>query len=551
MPELDVDVKDHVLMPGDLTVTGRQFDRMLGRSILPFLGINGTLAAVLWLADTDGTAALLLLVTIGSAVGLAVVLTRGLKGVYLGVATAGLLIGVVGLVPDGIRATALLGILGALALLVWRRPMSTASGAVLAAYYGFTTLVMLAGEDRMRVTILGVGLGALFFAFAHHRATGSALATLATGVVVGAAEFRQSEQNALLMVPLLITFGVLTAFFELRLRPPESSIVRLFARHGIAVALALLIGATLADGDRAVWIWAALSSVYQIAATAHNTAHVDTRVAWIAVVCAVAAWTVDVWQTSVLMMFALAVALRLVAVRTGNRFTADVSLGIALVAAFGTGASAFEGGGSVATLVTAALVTGVLLALAKPQSFPVDSRWWTGLVPTVSGEGLRTRVRALFQPLIESGLGAVIAGYVRAAWRWIAYFKGPNDPFQRDDLVTIVAHGLGALVFSDQLSIFAGAATSNAQFLALVAPGSLLLWGGLLAARGSRLDGPLERLIGLGLIGFVTLRWLGGWGAYDPVAAAATLLMIGMTIWLVALQMQAWPDSRSTPHDTA
>lgn len=506
-----------------------RLDETLTGVVLPVAGINALLVGLIGLAGVQPPVPGLFLglIPVAAAALIMLVVRRG------GGLGTGTLLSVLLIATATVWPTSIWGVFPVLVLAVALTAagyLEDWSGVLLTLYIPAVRLYILDVSLLAGVAFAALAMVSLFTIFARRGMKRASVTVLVVALGLAVIE-SDGADRPLLFASLAALLAAVALIYELRFQPRRQSDLRQFAVQGVMVGL---IGFSVTFlwpyAESMIWAWAATNAVVQGVLGRSRPASAATRIGWIAAVVAFAVLddaTLSPDQRALVVLF-LAAALHFIAVRLQRRFPSDLGVSMACGIGVWLVSGYQEAPAGVASVVTAALTSTVLVRFGLRSPIPAGPRWWIGFVRPRHAVSIRKALVAVTRPLYQSGVGAVIVSYVRQGYTWLKYLKGPSA-LGMIDLVLLGGHVLGALTLADQaarlVSPFgpvtgAGLSAGAAIWIA---------WGVLLVANGSRRCWPLLRLAGFAFIAAPALLYLPPqqdaefWGIVAAMGTAAWL----------------------------
>ena len=520
-----------------------QLERTLSGAVLPVIGINALLIALVQLAATDSRMIPLFatLVPVATVALLALVLRKG-GGLGTGTLLSVLLISAAALEPTSIWPVGLVAVVAA--SLALGSYLDDWSGVLFAIYLVVVRLEnnLLDVPHAQMLAFELLALTALIVVFARREMPRSTVTAVVAGLAFVFIEAAHHDDSVLVLL-LAVGFFVVAVVYELRWQPERRSRFRDFCVQGVGVALMGLMAGLLSGWSYPVlWLWAGINAAAQALLTKRAPESLATRASWVVLVVLLALINeplLDPLQVALLCVVA-ALLLHTVGLWRGQRFPSDLGVGVAVLTSTWIFIELERLPFGMPTAATGLAASAVLVFIALRPRLASGPPWWVGFLGPGHAASVRKALVAATAPFYQTGLGAVVASYVRRGYEWLKYLKGAA-PLTLLDVILLAGHALGAVIIADQVSRAPWPGVSEAVIDALGPTVVWIVWGGFLVRDGLGRGWPLLKLAGFGFLFMPTLLYL---PSEESPIFWSVIALSGMALWLTS---QLQPETGANP----
>ena len=550
--ELFEDLEKQFKSPSPKTISGKveNFERLLTRTLLPFFGINAFLiGSLIYYSQTES-----ILIPAGLSFALMTVwgiffphIERAKAWLHLG-GLAAMVLMLLLAIPN--QLIALIFALAATASLIFSIIRGLVPEKAIFVYIIYLPIIVAVEiPDDIRLVFELLTLVPMAFLFIKSRLRTASFATLIGAVIAGLQELDIVGQGNLLLMILMGGVVVASIIYEWRIPRTEVSSLREFLGQGLTMILTFIAIATFTGPGEPFtwWLWASVTSVYNILKMIIERLAYPTRAGWVAVNFSVCLWsqTPDLpWEGEAVGTFILAATLHLIANLLPRRFLATLALIIATVPTLFMLFKSFQSV-SVQVLVTCILSVAFLLLASHTRPDPEKLPWWRGFLRAEHNEFFRNLCLGTIAQLLRIPFMQTLFSWIRTGFMWMKYIKGNSEPFSLSDLLFAAAHVLAALVISNQLTLLLASGDASLGIVSLIIAPVWALWGLGLIIAGTKREILYFRLLGTIFITYPLFVELIVVRSEDTLVLALLSLIIGFSMWVAGIVVRRLPPANT------
>jgi hypothetical protein len=515
-------------LPADFE-SAKSFERWILGGLVPLLGLNLYLFGCYLLLRLDTSPKLAAFASAAFGItAIALVLRHARQPSYsdfLGVGLAGVVLGAAALPASLVVAVAL----SALLLTAWLVVGGRAHGRTFVLLAAWLVPTLEAGGAPHSYLISALSLLPCVLVLVKSRYVGAAFAVLAVALVAAGLELDQRGGGTLMACGLGGLVLAVAIVYESLVPAGEHSTFRvLLVQSAVVGALMLLVSAVMgkdSSGRVAVWVWAALTLLYQGVRLSVENPRVLARGAWLGLAFASLILTQrTAWQVIVCELVALAGVLHLAAIRLRAGVLADTGvliIGTALLTLpFLDVSKRIDG-------VVTGLVAASAMVLAS-RRFPIETPlpWWSGFVRRSHAELVRKNLSRVLKWLTELSLFKLFLGWLSFIALWLRFASADPARAELRRTLNFAGHGYIAVFVLPPFVHWVGSRLRTPESGFEVALGALLgvAYGVLLVARGVQLKRSFSRNLGIAVLVVPAVRT--ALNASIPTEDAAWLLLV-------------------------